>query len=264
MGLEDAQIKKNKIVDALLKCDCGNSYEIKSGILCCIPLPKHYKVKKTEDNIEWIGKYIESTNINYLSNFKNMINWSKQALPWQELTSSTILEFGIGWGVLVRSLIEKLDKRAIYYGIDNNYSTLVMLKTLLSEYSSDPQIVLVYTDEENLPFERESFDLIIDALGSTSYNFNSDNAIIDILYPYLKASAYYLGGYIFFENFSPTSQITLGKRKYYKEDYLLDKLDQYKLNVIDRNIGTPTNKGGPYDIFFNEDEYVNTYTYLCK
>lgn len=191
--LEDGAIKNNKIIDGKLRCNCGNEYTIRAGILM---VKNNYKFTEEYKNENIIEEYLQETDEDYIFNIRKGLDWGSAKLKEISLEAKVVLEIGSGLGFVLRNLYSSLSKNSVYIAIDNDINKHIYLKSLLEKSNLNNNVLFICTDFKEIPIKEDIVDIFIDCTGSSNYWFEKNDFSINNILDYLKKDAYLLLAYI--------------------------------------------------------------------
>ncbi len=254
----DGVVNDNQVMNGRLTCHCGESYIIDDGILMV------GEVKRTSGdkyNADWISDYIENTDQSYLESIHETLEWVNKKIEFESFTDKVFMELGVGWGVFLRNIHNRLPDDSLYIAVDRSLRRLEFLKAIISGASCQKNILFICASFDAIPLKKESVDVLIDAQGSTDYNFHNSGYLCELVGPYVKSDAHLLSAYMLFEKFSTDSVIMASQRQYYLLDNIKESIKKSGYEVIDERIADSIDKGGKYDNYFVSGERV--YNYIC-
>lgn len=259
--LDSEKIKNNQIITGKLKCKCGKEYRIEEGILI---VDDKYIRKEAENNTNHIGEYIISTDEDYVESLYRGLEWFKKKFVANNFNSKTILELGSGFGFLLRSIYNDLPDDCTYIAIDNNIEQHKFVKKIIEHSDIRKNIVFICTDFLEIPLEKKSIDILIDASGTSNYSFDNEKFLLNLVDDLIKNEAYFYGGYILFEKFSHKSNVDINLRQNFRLDYVKKKIKELGFIKIDDETSKTLDKGGKYEDFFIEGEKILHYKFYGK
>ncbi|WP_195264210.1 MULTISPECIES: MerR family transcriptional regulator [unclassified Clostridium] len=259
--LEEGNIKNNQILDGKLKCTCGISYSVKSGILI---VDEYAEKKSSEVNNNIIEEYIKETDENYILNVRKGLDWVHNELCKLDFSDKVILEIGSGLGFLLRNLYDDLDESSVYIAIDNNIEKHNYLKSLIERSNTKKNIMFICTDFKYVPIKEKSIDLFLDYGGSSNYWFEKNDFSIKDILKYLKEDSYVGLSYILFKKFVLSNSIKEENRKNFNINYIKEELKKHNFKMISEQKSDYLNKPSIYEDYFSESEEVYSYLYFGK
>lgn len=259
--LEDGVIKNNKIIDGKLRCNCGNEYTIRTGILM---VENNYKFTEEYKNENIIEEYLQETDEEYIFNIRKGLDWGSAKLKEIGYEDKVVLEIGSGLGFVLRNLYSSLSKNSVYIAIDNDINKHIYLKSLLGKSNLNNNILFICTDFKEIPIKEDIVDIFIDCSGSSNYWFEKNDFSINNIWGYLKKDAYLLLSYIIFKKMSLSNSIRNENRKNFNVNYVMEEIKKYELNIIDNKALNYLNRPSTYEDYFNENEEVYTYMVFAK
>lgn len=253
--VKDGTIEGDSVISGQLECRCGESYSIINGILTSSARSNSNEILS---GLEFVGDYIKHTSEDYLNNISRALEFFDSIVEHIDLENKTIIEAGTGWGVFIRYIYDKLPESMTYIAVDKSYEQLLLLKETLEKVPMKKNVLFVCADFESLPLKHHSSDVLIDATGSTSYNFDTDEWLLNTMKPYLKEEYELLAGYMLFSKFNLKSDIPIHLRKYYDMNLLEEHLKENKIEILRSALYDQVEESGPYDSYFNDGEVVFT------
>jgi DNA-binding transcriptional MerR regulator len=259
--LSDGSISNNQVIKGTLKCSCREEYAIESGIL---KVGSPFEIPSINFNDNYISDYIALTNTAYLDNLHKGLEWSSRKLGSLKLNQKVLLELGSGIGFFLRNIYNELPEDCVYIAVDHNLERHRFLKKLLERAPKPKNIIFICSDFLEIPIKEKSIDLVFDISGSSNYGFEHEDFLLSKIDSYVKEEAYLLGSYITFKNFSINSLI---ERKYHKnflKKNIALEIGALKYKLLEEKTSDTVDKGGSYENYFVEGEYVYSYSVLGK
>lgn len=259
--LSKGSVDNNQIIDGVLRCSCGLEYIIEDGILVINQQPKDHGVNF---DFTYIVEYINLTDIGYLDNVYKNLELMHKKVKFDEFKNKIILELGSGIGFFLRHIYNELPDDAVYIAVDNDLGRHKFLKNMLEFMECNKNIIFICTDFSEIPIEDKSVDVLVDFTGSSNYGFLNGEFLLKKVDKYVKSSAWLVGSYIIFKNFSMNSKI--GEE--YRKNFILNNIQVNLKNLcyepIYENLSMPLDKGGKYEDYFVKGEVVYSYLYYGK
>ncbi|AIW84980.1 MULTISPECIES: methyltransferase domain-containing protein [Bacillus] len=259
--LEDGIINKNQIVEGNLICNCGEEYEITSGILIAGKSFKAYERTLLE---EYISDYINETDTTFLENIQRGGEWAKKKLMQLDLNNKVLLDLGSGLGFFLRNIYEELPEDCLYIAVDRDLNKLLFLKDVIEKRNSKRNILFICADFLSIPIQNHSVDIVIDQSGTSNYSFEHENFLLHELNYLFKPDCYLLSSFIVFKNFSINSQITTRLRDNFTSSKVKGEIQKLQFNSIDERTSEYIERGGKYEDFFVQGEEIYTYSFFGK
>ncbi len=103
--LSAEKVEENQIIEGELNCKCGQSLEIKEGMLY---INNHKNIEHINEN--YIEEYIKGTSSDFIDQSYNSLEWLKDQLDFEELSGKVIMEPGSGYGYFIRQIYDKLSE----------------------------------------------------------------------------------------------------------------------------------------------------------
>jgi len=233
--LQKARIEDNQIMEGCLVCSCGEKYEINEGILIV-----EKKSEGVSDNIdsslntdaELLFKYIDSTDSVFLDKVYKSLNWYDYNTRKNDFAGNVVLDLGVGFGFFLRAVFDKLAEDTLYIAIDHDINGLNLIKNIIESSGSKKNIMYICTDFKRLPIKKEAIDVLVDYSGSTNYNFDHKDFLLDSMIKYLKNNSKLYGGYILFDKFGRRNILKEEYRKNYTLEFVKEKLDSLNFKLL--------------------------------
>ena len=260
LTVSDGIIEDNQIMSGTLKCTCTSEYRIENGII----FTDGELSSEIEFTSEYIADYIQDTDSKYLDNIYKGIDYSTNILDINLLKNKVILELGSGMGFLLRNLYSKLPDNSIYFAVDYDINRHIFLKKMLERADKRKNIVFICGDFLHTPIGDKSVDVIFDFTGTSNYSFENTSFLLDEIDPLIKNSAYLLGSYIVFKNFSVNSHIEDKYRRNFTLDNIKTSIANLGYNSIKEDTSNYLSAGGKYEDYFVMGEKVFRYLFFGK
>ena len=259
--LSKGNVDNNKIIDGVLRCSCGLEYIIEDGILVINQQSKGHGVNF---DFNYIVEYISLTDIEYLDKVYRNLELIHKKIEFDEFKNKMILELGSGSGFFLRHIYNELPDDAIYIAVDNDLERHKFLKNMLELMNCNKNIIFICTDFSEIPIEDKSIDVLVDFTGSSNYGFLNEEFLLKEIDKYIKGSAWLIGTYIMFKNFSINSKIAEEYRKSFILNNIQENINNLHYKPIYENVSAPLDKGGKYEDYFVKGEEVYSYLYYGK
>lgn len=199
--LEAARVEANQIIEGSLNCKCGESLQIKGGILYASNLESGEK----DVEVDHIENYIKVTNPDYIDELYQGIEWLQRQIEFPELAGKVILEPGSGYGHFLRQIYEKLPEDVIYVCIDHNPHINQYLKGLLEMAGKRARTIFITAQLPELPLKEDVADVMIDFTGTSDYSFQNEGFLPESLDHYVKERATIYATFIIYDHFGPNT-----------------------------------------------------------
>lgn len=261
LDLSQGNIVNNQIIDGILKCNCGTWYEIEDGILIVNNRLEEHDLKFDYNYIE---EYISLTNIEYLDNIYEGLELMHKKIEFDNFKNKNILELGTGMGFFLRHIYKDLPSNSVYIAIDNELGRHKFLKQMLELINCSKNIIFICSDFTEIPIEDKSIDILIDYSGTSNYSFENEEFLLNVTDSYIKESAWLIGTYILFKNFSLNSKIDNKYRKNFILNNIKTGIKDLNYKPIYERLSEPLDKGGKYEDYFVKGEEVYSYLYYGK
>lgn len=263
--LAKGDIDNNQITYGTLRCSCGESYHVESGILK-VDNTVENSIKSLEYNYtaEYISEYINETDVEYLESLYKGLDWGSKRLSSTTLENKVILELGSGTGFFLRNIYEQLPESCLYIAVDNNMQKHKFLKEALEKSGIKKNILFICSDFLEIPIDEKSIDILLDMSGTSNYSFEHEEFLLKLTDRYIKDSSYLLGSYILFKNFHVNTLI----KELYRGNFTLEKVKRdigdLKYACIDERKSGYLDRGGKYESYFIEGEKIYSYMFYGK
>lgn len=236
LTLQKGMVEDNQVMDGCLICSCKEKYEISDGILIIekksdIKDDSFTSVINTEE--ELLFDYINSTNPMFLDKIYKSLSWYDYETRRGDFAGKVVLELGVGIGFLLRVIYDKLADDTLYIAIDHEINVLKLIKSIIESSDNKKKIMYICTDFKRLPVKEGSVDILIDYSGSTNYNFDHRDFLLDSMTGYLKDKSILYGGYILFDKFGKHNILKQEYRKNYTLDSVKKDLDRLNFRLLD-------------------------------
>lgn len=260
LNLDEADIQSNMIVDGKLSCNCGNHYEVKSGILIH---PK--SMRNSEEGAETdFTRYVDETNDGFLDNIYAAMSWCHKAIETNETHSKIFLELGLGNGILLSHIYKDIPDRATYIAVDYDYYKLKYVKKVLERSGIKKNILFICCDYNHLPLKEESVDYVIDFFGMSNYAFKNTDFLHERIDRYYKTDVNILGTYMLFDKFKKNGEISPEQYHLFKKDGILNHFESLKYAMIDEYLFGSSVEGEKDGTVFEMTNRIYIYGYLGK
>ena len=234
--LQRGTIEDNQVVEGFVVCGCGGRYEINDGILILGKAAEHENTDVSGNiykEADMLFEYIDSTNSIFLDITYQSLNWYDYKTKKEDFTGKVVLELGTGAGSFLRTVYDKLGDDTLYIAIDNDINVLRLIKSIIESSDSKRNIMYICADFKQLPIKEGSVDILVDWAGSTNYNFEHNDFLLEGITRYLKDNSILYGGYILFDKFGRHNTMKLEYRKNFALESVKKALDRLNLTLVD-------------------------------
>lgn len=243
LSLTADKVEANQVIEGSLNCDCGESLQIKEGILYANNLDKNIE----QIEINHIENYIKGTNPDYIDESYQTLEWMQRQLEFEKLSGKVIMEPGSGYGHFLRQIYNRLPNDAIYICVDNNPQINQYLKHLLEMTGKKVKVIFISTDLPELPLKENIVDLLIDFSGTSCFSFENKGFLPELINCYLKKQTSLLASFIIYHKFGPNNIVSEPYRKNFifnnikagliKLDFELEKEFRSESQIIQKSMG---------------------------
>lgn len=235
LTLQKGIIEDNQVMEGSLVCNCKEQYEINDGILIVEKKSVSRDDSSTSSintDVELLFDYINSTDPIFLDNIYRSLNWYDYNTKQGDFTGKTVLDLGVGVGFFLRSVYDKLAEDTLYIAVDYDINTLSLIKSIIESSDYKKKIIYICTDFNKLPIKERSIDILIDYSGSTNYNFDHKDFLLDSMIKYLKDNSILYGEYLLFNKFGKHNILRQEYRKNYTLESVKKNLDCLNFRVL--------------------------------
>lgn len=261
LTLQDGKISRNQIMEGKLTCDCGEEYDIDSGILIAGKPYESTTGLLLEHNI---FEYIHVTDPVYLENIHRGLHWSKRKLHQFDLHNKILLELGSGAGFFLRNIYQELPDVCLYIAVDRNLQRHRFLKSLLERTGSKSKILFICADFLDIPIQDHSVDMVLDFSGTSNYGFEHEEFLLHEVDSLVKPDGFLLGSYIAFRNFGHKSKVEAK----FRDNFIVSKIKQNITDLryipLEEATSEYIDKGGRFEDFFVQGEEIYSYSFFGK
>ena len=243
LALSAKKVENNQIFEGSLNCECGENLKIEEGIIYTDNYAEN--IEHVEEN--HIEKYIKNTDPDFIDKSYESLSWLKREFEAEEIFSKVIMEPGTGYGHFLRQIYDNFTEDTIYICIDHKPQLLKYVKRLLELTGKKAKIIFITANLPELPIKQNKVDLLVDFTGTSEYAFSNKEFLPEVLDPYMKEEAIFIGSFIVYERFGPNAVVTLPYRKNFKYknikneilslDYKLDKEYKSQIVKIEKSMG---------------------------
>ena len=256
--LKQGQVQDNKIIDGVLACSCGETYEIVNGILCvdASHMDLHYDLGK---NIR--VEYYDSTSPEYIEKIFEASRWMESVIDLNLPQEGIIfLEPGIGTGYALSQCMNTIPKNSVYFGVDHNLNRLENTRDYLQMSEMSFDLVLIGSDFMRIPLKDKVVDVVMDMSGSSNRAFDSSEFLMNDIDRFLKPRVEYYGMHIISDSFKPET-LPLDQQELFCIENIRKHIESLAISILYEFETGKVFDGGPHEDFM---EMVNgTWTYCC-
>lgn len=236
LKLSAQEVKENQVLEGDLSCRCGESLQIKDGIIYST------NYENTPEMIEenHIEDYIKNTDSDFIDKSYESLEWLTREFINQETTDKVIMEPGSGYGHFLRHIYHELDEESVYICIDKDPNLNKLLKKLLENTGEKKNIIFITAELPQIPIKENSIDVLVDFTGTSDYSFQNEDFLPESLDFYVKKEAVYLASFIIYERFGSNSVVSLPYRQNFNYKNIRNKIfdlnfeinKEYKSEII--------------------------------
>lgn len=257
--LRTGNIENNMIMSGLLSSNCGNNLLVDSGYLKISETP--YDPIREDPLLR--QKYLNSIHKDYIKHIFKGINWITERIDFNKLSGKVVLELGVGWGMLLGSIIDRIPMECMYFAMDESNYAIKFSKELISKSAGKASIALISSRVDMIPIKDNSVDLIIDCRGSLNHNLKYRGFTFDIIKNKLKKGGQWLGAFHYFKKNSPSlATYDSHLREYFLLDNIKGALERCGFREVESMEQGYVDKGGKtFERHFLEGDKVYLWNY---
>lgn len=260
LNLDSADIQSNMIVEGQMTCSCGYAFEVRSGILVH---PDSMKKSEAVDETDFI-KYVDETNDMFLDNIYAAMAWCHKSINFKHNENQTILELGLGNGILLSHIYNDLPDQATYIAVDYDYYKLRYVKKVLERSGVKKNILFLCCDYNEMPLKHKSIDYVVDFFGLSNYSFKNASFLHEDVDAYYKDQAYLIGTFMLFDKFKQSGEITPDQYHLFKKKSILKALEGLNYSKEDDYLFGSSEEGEKDGVVFEVTNRIYIYGYLGK
>ena len=219
--LNTATIKNNSIQLGNSQCDCGFKLSISDGII--IPFTENVNVLEPIEDLS-ITNVLENSPSSFNEFMFSCINQLTLYLSKESLSQKIILDIKVGMGLLPLHLLNLNDSFKYFILLDDDINKLRATKESIESFHTNPNIIYICCDLDNLPLKHSTIDICIDFLGSFVNDFRLKENTYNTLLPYLKQHSIIAGLYLYFKKFDMLSRLPAHLRTHFDGKTLFNYL----------------------------------------
>lgn len=257
------RVEANQVIEGSLNCDCGESLQIKDGIL-------HTNFANNDERCieeSHVQNYINATHPDYIDKVYHSLEWLYRQIDFEKMTGKVIMEPGSGYGFFLRQVYNDLPDDAIYICTDKNPEFNKYLKQILEMTGKRAKVIFITADLPELPLKDNVVDMIIDYTGSSGFSFENHGFLPELLNKYIKKKITLLGTYIIYHKFGPNNIVAESYREYFKYNNIRDNLLQLNYELEKENkpeLETVKESPGKYERFAQPGDHIYSYQVIAK
>lgn len=261
--LSAERVEANQVIEGSLKCECGETLQIKNGILYTDNFNKN--LEQIEDN--HIEQYIKSTDSDFMDKSYQSIEWMQRHIEFENLSGKVIMDPGSGYGHFLRQVYERLPADTIYICIDNKPQVNQYLKKLLEMTGKRAKIIFITANLPELPLKDNVVDYVVDFAGTSSFSFDNKGFLPELIDNYLKKEITLLATFIIYYRFGPNNIVQKSHRENFiytdirdnllKLGYKFEKESKSKIQKIQES-------PGKYERFAQPGDQIYSYQIEAK
>lgn len=260
LKLDQADIQENMIIEGQMSCSCGYHIEVKNGIII-----DRESTKNSEETDEtYFIQYVDETNKHFLDNLYTSMEWSHRVLEFPKNQNQTVLELGVGHGILLSHIYNDIPDNVTYVAVDYDYYKLRYIKKVFERSGIKKNIIFICSDFNRIPLKHHSADYVIDFFGLSNYSFRNDEFLHHVMERYYKDQCQLLGLFMLFDKFKVNEEISRTQHRLFKQDAILKELSSLGFDKVDEYLVGYSEEGEKDDMFFEVTNRVYVYGYLGK
>jgi len=220
LKLSAHKVKENQVLEGSLTCKCGESLQIKDGIIYNIDYENKSEIVE-ENHIE---DYIKNTDSDFIDKSYKSLQWLTSEFIDQDIKNKIIMEPGSGYGHFLRQIYHELNEDTVYICIEKDPNLNKLLKKSLENTGEKKNLIFITANLPDIPIKEKSIDMLVDFTGTSDYSFQNEDFLPESLNIYLKNEAIYLASFIIYERFGSNSVVSLPYRQNFKYKNIKDKI----------------------------------------
>lgn len=257
MKLDQADIQENMIIEGEMSCACGYKYEVHNGIII-----DRDSMKNSEETDEtYFIKYVDETNKGFLDNLYAAMEWGHRIIEF-ESGSQTVLELGVGNGIMLSHIYNDLPDDVTYVAVDYDYYKLRYIKKVLERSGIKKNVVFICSDFKKMPLKQGSVDYVVDFFGMSNYSFRNNAFLHDEVAIYYKEKCKLIGAFMLFDKLLSNEEISTEQYHLFKKQQILSYLEDLGFKKKDEYLVGYSEEGEKDDVVFEVTNRVYVYGYL--
>jgi len=220
LKLSAHKVKENQVLEGSLTCKCGESLQIKDGIIYNIDYENKSEIVE-ENHIE---DYIKNTDSDFIDKSYKSLQWLTSEFIDQDIKNKIIMEPGSGYGHFLRQIYHELNEDTVYICIEKDPNLNKLLKKSLENTGEKKNLIFITANLPDIPIKEKSIDMLVDFTGTSDYSFQNEDFLPESLNIYLKNEAIYLASFIIYERFGSNSVVSLPYRQNFKYKKIKKKI----------------------------------------
>lgn len=220
LNLDQANIEQNVIISGQLSCTCGYQAELDDGIF----VDRQSMKRIIESDDSYFIRFIKQNSSEYLDNIYKAMEWGYRQIEEDKIEVGTVVELGVGNGIFLSHVIKALPETTRYIAIDYDLNRLRYIKKMLERIDYQVKVNFICCDFATIPLKHHSFDFVVDFYGSSSYQFNHDIFLHDLLADYYTDSCGLMGIFMCVDKFKRQSLLSENAKQLFKRDEIKRRL----------------------------------------
>lgn len=263
-NLEDATVKRGKILDGCLVCVCGAKLIIENGII----IGKHNFGKRFLSASMGLTNvyedYVNTADPAFVNQLYSGMNWMKRQICSNPESPLIILEFGVGSGFFLKYFMKHLKETDLYIAIDHDKTRLELLKDMLVANNMDKQILLICSDFLELPLKSNVANVVVDFYGSMSYALENEKPLLTSIEKWLSNKGEYFGCFVIYESLYNEVKNLIRCRRVFSTKGILLVLRETKMSLIEDVLGDVIKSSSDFKEFHQTGKNMRNYIVRCK